>query len=545
MAAELSPDKADLEWTSQERLNMLMESVLDYAIFTTNLDGGILDWSLGAEQILGYTAAEAVGMNCEMIFTPEDREKGAPEQEKQKALTEGRAEDERWHVRKDGSYFWGSGVMTSLRRDGVVHGFAKLLRDLTEQKRADERQRLLSEAGAILMSSLDPQQTLANMAKVFVPEHADWCSIHVVEREGNVKAGTVAHVDPERVKWVKQIQQRYPIEPEADTGVNRILASGKPELDSVVTEEMVLAAARDEEHAEVLRQLNVKSVLIVPLRSRAEVIGTITLISGQPGRYQQSDVEFMMELAHRAALAYDNARLHEELEQRVEERTQELRHMLTEMEGFTYTVSHDLRTPLRSIMATSRILLEDFGEAVPPEAADQLERQARAAKKLGDLIDDLLRLSRLGRQEMRKTDVDLSALAAEVVAELGERKDHNVSFEIQPGMHAYGDADLLKLLLSNLLGNAVKFSPRGGTVRFGVEERGGRPVFFVRDEGIGFDPKYSHKLFQPFERLHRDEDFPGTGIGLANVSRVVARHGGTVGAEGQIGQGATFYFSLG
>ncbi|AIE84175.1 sensor histidine kinase, PAS, PAS, PAC, incomplete PAS and PAC domain-containing [Fimbriimonas ginsengisoli Gsoil 348] len=232
--------------------------------------------------------------------------------------------------------------------------------------------------------------------------------------------------------------------------------------------------------------------------------------------------------------------LNQELEARVETRTAELVDANREMEGFTYTVSHDLRAPLRAIMSTSMILLEETGGKLSPEERSLLERQAHNAKHLGVLIDELLKLSRISRQDMKFVRFDLSDLTAQVARELVDGFGEHVSLEIDPSLEAVGDPKLVKFVLLNLLENAVKFSPNGGTVRVGARDG----TFFVKDEGIGFDPRYRDKLFRPFERLVSQSEYPGTGIGLANVKRIVERHGGKVWAESTPGHGSTFWFSL-
>jgi signal transduction histidine kinase len=248
------------------------------------------------------------------------------------------------------------------------------------------------------------------------------------------------------------------------------------------------------------------------------------------------------ELEERRKVEDEIRRLNESLNDRVLERTAELEAANKEMEGFTYSVSHDLRAPLRAIMSTSMILLEEAGEALGSQERGLLQRQAAAAKKMGVLIDELLKLSRLSRQEMVQERLDLSMLAHDIAAELGnEGRACSVRFEIEPEMEAIGDIRLLRFVLLNLMENACKFSPNGGIVRVG---RNGS-TYFVKDEGIGFDPRYAHKLFLPFERLVNDTEYPGTGIGLANVHRIVQRHGGRVWAESEPGHGATFYFTLG
>ncbi|RYG23930.1 hypothetical protein EON82_12455 [bacterium] len=234
--------------------------------------------------------------------------------------------------------------------------------------------------------------------------------------------------------------------------------------------------------------------------------------------------------------------LRQELETRVELRTQELSQANEELRGFVYSIVHDLGAPLRAIDSTSSILLTEDSEGLSEDQCFLLERQIVNVRKLHALIEGLLSYARLSQNAIVRTPVDLSRIASDLVRTL-RQGGHNpdVWFDVEETPTALADADAMRVVIVNLLDNAVKYSPNGGRVTFGRKD----DAFYVRDEGIGFDMQYAEKIFRPFERLHRDEEFKGTGIGLANVRRIVERHGGRVWAESQRGAGATFYFTLG
>lgn len=240
--------------------------------------------------------------------------------------------------------------------------------------------------------------------------------------------------------------------------------------------------------------------------------------------------------------------MREEKEQELLLRTAELETALKELETFSYSVSHDLRAPLRAIDGFSRVILEDHGEQLDPVARGYLERVIAAVQRMGGLIDDLLSLSRVSRQELVMANVDLSALANEILTELQEQSpQRRVTFDITPALIAQGDNKLLRVALSNLLGNAWKYT--GNTDNAHIEfhcikQPDAAPLYCVRDNGAGFDMQYAGKLFQPFQRLHTPKEFPGSGIGLATVSRIMHRHGGKIWAESETGKGARFCFTL-
>ena len=240
-------------------------------------------------------------------------------------------------------------------------------------------------------------------------------------------------------------------------------------------------------------------------------------------------------------------RLNEELEQRVRQRTAQLEATNRELEAFSYSISHDLAAPLRSIDGFSQILLEDYAKDLDDEAKDYLSRVRASGQHMRRLVDALLELSRMTRREIRREQVDLSAMAEGIVQELRtSQPERKVEFVSADDLCVEGDAWLLRIALENLLGNAWKFTAKSSAARieFGLAQQERAYVYYVRDNGAGFEMAYADKLFGAFQRLHSVEEFPGTGIGLATVKRIVHRHGGEVWAEGRVGKGATFYFTL-
>jgi signal transduction histidine kinase len=258
-------------------------------------------------------------------------------------------------------------------------------------------------------------------------------------------------------------------------------------------------------------------------------------------------VSSLMRTAAQREKAQRELSLHRDhLEELVEERTNALQVANRELEAFSYSVSHDLRAPLRTLDGFSSALVEDYGPELGEEGSDYLNRIRAASQRMARLIDDMLLLSRLSRSDMRRNDIDLSPMAAEVIENLREGEpDRKVEVSIEPGLIASADERLVRVLLQNLIGNAWKFTSKQEDASIAVERANGDPtVFCVRDDGVGFDMAYADKLFGAFQRLHSAGEFEGTGVGLATVQRIVHRHGGRAWAESEPGTGATFYFTL-
>lgn len=310
------------------------------------------------------------------------------------------------------------------------------------------------------------------------------------------------------------------------------------------------------------------SVLIAPLTLGSDHIGVISIQSYLQEAYNEKHIDLLMGAAYQIAVAVDNARLYEELqrelstrkraelevrqlnaelEQRVTQRTEELAIVNKELEAFAYSISHDLRAPLRSIDGFSRMLIETNADRLDTDGHHYVERVRAASQRIGDMIDALLTLSRVTRYELKWQMINVSAIVQEILEGLAETDpNRQYQFVIEPDLNVGGDQRLLYIMLENLLNNAWKYTARTSQtiITFGEMTQDERRIFFVKDNGAGFDPSFADKLFTVFQRLHSDNEFPGTGVGLATVQRIVRRHGGAIWAEAEVGGGATFYFYL-
>jgi PAS domain S-box-containing protein len=538
------------------------------ALSITHLaDGRIIDVNEAFERLLGYSREETVGHLAAELGIHAHPEQRA---EYVRLLREhSSVHDYELTLRTKAGEL--RNVLSSMERSelGGEPCIMGSTIDITDRTRAQERleQRevevaFLAQASAVLASSLDYETTLRSLAELAVPQIADWCAVHILDGDGSVRELAVAHADPAKLELARELQRRYPPNPDEDSGVYKVVRTLEPEIWPEIPDELLAAAAVDAEHLAMIRELELHSAIVVPLVARGAALGALTLVSAESGRLSgERAVALAQDLASRAAIAIDNARLfrdaHEaqgrlsqlnaELEQRVADRTAQLAVANRELEAFAYSVSHDLRAPLRGLDGFSKILLDRYAQTLDERAQRYLHHIRGSAQDMGRLIDALLRLARIARTDMKSEPVDLSVLAHLVMAQLREQEpEREVGISIADGLVVLGDQQLLRVLLDNLLGNAWKFTrdQAPATIEFGVESQEGENIFTVRDNGVGFDMTYADKLFSPFQRLHSVTEFEGTGIGLATVQRIVHRHGGRIWAEGRVGEGAAFSFTL-
>jgi len=300
----------------------------------------------------------------------------------------------------------------------------------------------------------------------------------------------------------------------------------------------------------MLPEFGLQSYAGVPLLFEDQALGVFYVLHDQPRAFSEEDVAFMEAVAGRVAVAIFKVRLYERVQgvnRILQQRSAELEAANKELEAFSYSVSHDLRAPLRAIDGFSKMLEQDASRQLDQKCLRYLDRIRNGTERMGTLIDEMLKLSRLSRAPMKRVELDLSVMVSEALAELrAAEPERQVESVVAPDLKAEGDASLLRAVLENFVSNAWKYTSRRPKARieFGALDLEGERVFFIRDDGAGFDMAYADKLFGAFQRLHGVDEFEGTGIGLATVQRVIHRHGGRVWAEAAVDQGATFYFTL-
>jgi PAS domain S-box-containing protein len=548
--------------------------------------GLVVEFSAAAERLFQYRRADVIGRRmADLMIPPGLREAHRRGLERYLDTGETRVLGRRIEIdamRSDGSTFPTELAIMTLPGSQPPY-FVGFLRDITERRRADEalrrlandssaarhraeesgrRIRLLSDASALLVSSLDYDTTLASVARSVVPELADWCSVDILEKDGALRQLAVAHANPAKVNWARQLRRRYPPDLSATRGLANVLRTRVSELYSSIPEDLLAASARDAEHLALMRAIGFASAMIVPLVSRDSVLGAMTFVSAESGRrYTADDLALAEELAQRAAVAVDNARLFREA-QDARALSESANRSKSE---FLAAMSHEIRTPINAMIGYTQLL--EMGVAGPysEEQGVQLARIGASGKHLLGLIDDVLDLSRIeaGRLTVSKAPgVAGSAVDTVLALVRPQAAEKGIALDIDCGgtrdAEYVGDERRVQQILANLLSNAVKFTPPAGRVRVecGRAEqvpadaetagRGPWTYFAVEDTGIGIAPAMLHRIFQPFvqgeggyTRAHG-----GTGLGLTLSRRLARLMDGDLTAESVQGEGSRFVLWL-
>lgn len=496
----------------------------------------------GAEATFGYARSEVVGAPLGMLLPERHRES-------HRQLVE-RFGDEPTHARrmsgrnpvfgrrKNGEEFPAEATISKLG-EGPERLYIVSLRDVTERQRVEREQRFLAAAGALLAESIDYELTLQRVARLTVPDLADLCIVYLRTPSGQVEPAAIEHVEPHMASLAREILRRYSVRTDISVGAGHVIATGQNELVREVSTERLRALAQDEQHYRMLVQLGVRSYISVPLRARGEVLGTISLMRVEASRRRQSpeDMVLAQELARRAALALDNARLY----RTAQEATRARDEMLD-------VVAHDLRNPLQSILVMGSTLWRKLQADASPESMQKLVAGIETSvRRMNRLVEDLLAVKRLerGRMSVQPTLERPESLVHEALGAarpLAER--HELRGEVDTGLPpVLADKDRVLQVFSNLLGNAFKFTPPGGTVEVGAALAGPHVCFWVRDSGQGIPAEQQPHVFERFWQGNQ-HDARGMGLGLAICKGLVEAHGGRIWLESTPGEGSTFRFTL-
>jgi signal transduction histidine kinase len=404
----------------------------------------------------------------------------------------------------------------------------------------EDKLRLIDEASRVLSSSLDYETTVAAVARLAVPKFADWAAVDLLV-DGEIRQLSVAHVDEEKVRWARELNAKYRPLPDAPSGAPKVIRTGEPELIPRVTDDLIVAGARDAEHLKILRALSIHSAIVVPLKARGSTLGAMTLVSSRPDlEYDQQSLGVATELARRSAIAVDNARLYRAALAANEAKA-----------NFLATMSHELRTPLTAIIGYEELLAEGISGAVTDAQKQQLSRIKVSATHLLSLIDEILLYARVeaGRESVRIEPVVVKGVVDDAIAFVApmaaERNLVIRTAPIDPATMIRTDAGKLRQMLLNLLSNAVKFTNRGEIV-VTVSERDDAIAFAVKDTGIGIDREDLVHVFDPFWQVEQTttRKIGGSGLGLSVTQRLARLLGGDVQATSAPFVGSTFTIVL-
>jgi PAS domain S-box-containing protein len=489
-------------------------------------------------EIMDYTESELRSLTFMDITFPRDRNKGMKSVEQ---LIKGEipvVRLEKRFVRKNGQIIWGSiTVAANFDKNGDFLYNLAIIEDITQRKMADQEVKILNDKLKLLVEAIQELSVSSSMenimktVRIFARKllNADG-STFVLRQED-----TCYYADEDTISPLWK-GKRFPIS-ECITGW-AMLNKKSVKINDIYSDERV--------PIEAYKSTYVRSLAVAPIRIN-NPLGAIGVYWGKNYDSTEMEMKLLQTLADAAAKAVENVQLIEGLEKRIVERTSQLQSINSELEAFSYSVSHDLRAPLRHINGFADILVRQFSGILPEDGMKHLNTIMESARKMGVLIDDLLNFSRTGRSELKKSNVKMNSIVSEVILQLEPSlTDRNIEWKIQKLPEVMVDYNLFMQVWTNLIENAVKYTQKVDQTVIGIDftENGGEYIFSISDNGVGFDMQYSEKLFGVFQRLHTSSQFEGSGIGLANVKKIVLRHGGRIWANAEVNKGATFYFSV-
>jgi PAS domain S-box-containing protein len=537
----------------QDQFRLLVESVVDYAIFMLDPQGVILTWNAGAERIKGYTANEIVGKHFSVFYPGADARRGKPDYELRVATDEGRYEEEGWRIRKDGSSFWASVTITALRdKSGELVGFAKVTRDLTERRKSEDqrgmlldRERASREEAETSLKQLRVIQRVTDTAlahltlddllnalleRVVELLVVDTAAILLVSDEGTTLVARASHGLDEEVAGGIRI-------PIGQGFAGRVAQDRRPVILEDVRHSNVLNP--------ILREKGIRSLLGVPLVAHGKLLGVIHVGALLPARFHTRDADVLEVVADRIAMAIENAHLFAE--------AIAAKHEAAEMEAavklrdeFLSVAAHELKTPLTAAKSATQLLARTFRDTklttTQERALDTVDKQIAKLARLASQLLDTVRLES-GRLSIEMDDADLVEIARSAIQQIEVVTDrHRFTLDAPSELRIRADALRLEQVLTNLLDNAVKFSPTGGSIEVTITKEIATTVMTVRDHGIGVAREHRARLFEQFYQAHPNRS--GLGLGLYISRHIVERHGGTMYAEEPSGPGTRFVISL-
>ncbi|HXL38757.1 MAG TPA: PAS domain-containing sensor histidine kinase [Ktedonobacteraceae bacterium] len=544
MAIRSKKDTAETEYQealkqSEERFRALIQYSAD-AIQLISAEGNVLYSSDSVENVLGYKPEEIQGASPEGFIHPDDL---SFFMEQFLSLLQKPGEQVTLEYRikhKNGSWVWIEATGTNYLHDPRIQAIVGNFRNITERKHQEERKQLLNAISEKLVSSLDHQLTLQEIAQLIVPAMADYCRIAVLDEQQQIREIVANHIEPEKIALVRELYEQYKDRANSSHGLQKLLETGQPELITVVTPEVVAPFLQENPAVlPIIHALGLTSYMGIPLIARDKVIGAVTFSSTQPQRcYTHDDLAFAQELARRIALTLDNAHLYAEAQKAI-----------TLRDDFISIASHELRTPVTSLKLYIQVLQKQFGRRGEERLASSFAKMDAQLNKLTLLIEGLLNVSRIeyGKLYFQEDWFDLNEVVKETVEQIqSTTSKHRIRIEGRISQLVWGDKDRIGQLLTNLLTNAVKYSPLADTIIIRLTAVQDAIVVSVQDFGIGIEKEHLNHIFDRFHRVSDPEEktYPGLGIGLYIAREIIQRHGGTLTVESEKWKGSLFSFTL-